>query len=57
MVQHIEKLENIRKKQIELKNKITEINTHTHTHQNELTVDQMILSKEWIDKLEDKEEQ
>lgn len=31
MVQHIEKLENIRKKQIELKNKITEINTHTHT--------------------------
>ena len=25
MVQHIEKLENIRKKQIELKNKITEI--------------------------------
>ena len=55
MVQHIEKLENIRKKQIELKNKITEINAHTH--QNELTVDQMILSKEWIDKLEDKEEQ
>ena len=31
MVQHLEKLENIRKKQIELKNKITEINTHTHT--------------------------
>lgn len=31
MVQHIEKLENIRKNQIELKNKITELNTHTHT--------------------------
>ena len=29
MVQHIEKLENTRKNQIELKNKITEINTHT----------------------------
>ena len=32
MVQHIEKLENIRKNKIELKNKITELNTHTHTH-------------------------
>ena len=56
MVQHIEKLENIRKNKIELKNKITELNTHTYTHTLEWINSRLDDTEEWIDKLEDKEE-